>query len=327
MKRISFLCILLIMALVCSCGAVRADNAQFFMLRMEGESMTDTLQAGDLLLTEYRSAAEMKRFDLVAVKYPGKGDTLFVKRLIGLPGDTVELKDGYLYLNGEKYDEPYINDEYRVGPRNKFGPETVPADSYFVMGDHRNNSNDSRYSGPLPAEMMIGVITQINEQDYVNIYAGGEESSGPVINGSLADNGAVLTGVHWDDSLESVQERYGEGKVITRGRYIATLSYDSKYGQDDAAYTFHFVNNRLEKIDLSVFDPEHADTMAAGYIDAFTREYGTPVRLAARNTDNTAPAEEIEGSTYFWVRDNCGIYMIPGSGVVYITLCPLSNNA
>jgi len=68
----------------------------------------------------------------------------------------VELREGYLYVNGEKYEEPYILDEYRSGSRNNFGPYQVPEGEYFVMGDHRNNSNDSRSQGSLPRNMIIG---------------------------------------------------------------------------------------------------------------------------------------------------------------------------
>ena len=85
----------------------------------------------------------------------------FVKRVVGLPGDTVELKDGYLYVNGEKYDEPYINDDYRSGPLNTMSARVVPEGKYFVMGDHRNNSNDSRSVGPIDRDMIVGHVRQV----------------------------------------------------------------------------------------------------------------------------------------------------------------------
>ena len=157
----------------------------FEPVRVDGHSMDDTLADREIMFVskiDYNSiwfcfpwqSAEAKenaarwtlfgnpnRFDVVICRYPGRGDTNFVKRVIGLPGDTVELRDGYLYLNGERYEEPYINDEYRTGPLNTFGPYTVPEGKYFVMGDHRNNSNDSRSQGPLDRSMIIGHVRQV----------------------------------------------------------------------------------------------------------------------------------------------------------------------
>lgn len=142
----------------------RTEEASQFLLRMDGESMADTLQDGDILTVECINPSELERFDIVAVNYPGRDNIIFVKRLVGLPGDTVELRDGYLYINGELCDEDYIADEYRGGMGKNFGPFEVPENSYFVLGDHRNNSNDSRYNqvGALPAEMMIGKVTAVN---------------------------------------------------------------------------------------------------------------------------------------------------------------------
>ena len=81
--------------------------------------------------------------------------------MVGLPGDTIQLIDGYLYVNDEKYDEPYVMDEYRSGRLNTFGPYTVPEGKYFVMGDHRNNSNDSRSVGAIDRDMIVGHVRQV----------------------------------------------------------------------------------------------------------------------------------------------------------------------
>ena len=152
----------------------------FELVRVEGESMDNTLANGEIMFVtkfDYASTwlsfpwqdAETKekaahittgsnpqRFDVVICRYPGRGDTNFVKRVVGLPGDTVEIRDGYLYINDEKQDEPYINDEYRNGWLNTFGPYTVPEGEYFVLGDHRNNSNDSRSQGAISRDMIVG---------------------------------------------------------------------------------------------------------------------------------------------------------------------------
>ena len=152
----------------------------FQLVRVDGESMDDTLANGEIMFVtkfDYASTwlslpwwddkgkeeaarittgGDPKRFDVVVCRYPGRGDTNFVKRVVGLPGDIVEVRQGYLYVNGERYEEPYILDEYRGGSLNNFGPYEVPEGEFFVMGDHRNNSNDSRSQGSLPRNMIIG---------------------------------------------------------------------------------------------------------------------------------------------------------------------------
>ena len=163
----------------------------FEPVRVDGESMDDTLANGEIMFVTkfdysstwlcfpWQSNAEKekapritfggnpKRFDVVICRYPGRGDTNFVKRVVGLPGDTIRLEDGYLYVKeaGQdeevRYEEPYINDAYRVGILNNFNAYTVPEGKYFVMGDHRNNSNDSRSVGPIERNMIVGHVQQV----------------------------------------------------------------------------------------------------------------------------------------------------------------------
>lgn len=163
----------------------------FEMVRVDGGSMNSTLSNGEIMFVtkfDYAStwlsfpwqddearekAARIttggnpKRFDVVICRYPGRGDTNFVKRVIGLPGDTLWLEDGYLYIKEKgqeeevKYEEPYISEAYRGGSLNTFGPCTVPEGQFFVMGDHRNNSNDSRSVGPIERNMIVGHVRQV----------------------------------------------------------------------------------------------------------------------------------------------------------------------
>ena len=157
----------------------------FELVRVDGLSMDSTLANGEIMFVskfDYASTwlsfpwqdeqakeaaarittgGDPRRFDVVICRYPGRGDTNFVKRVVGLPGDTVELREGYLYINNEKIDEPYIQDEYRSGSLNTFGPCTVPEGHFFVMGDHRNDSNDSRSQGPLPRNMIVGHVRSV----------------------------------------------------------------------------------------------------------------------------------------------------------------------
>ncbi|MBS1816403.1 MAG: signal peptidase I [Acidobacteria bacterium] len=108
------------------------------------------------------------RGDVVVFKYPEEPERDFIKRVIGLPGDTIELKQKKVYINGTPLDEPYVHflEPPRTGAaeaeitsldvRERFGPVTVPANQYFVMGDNRDNSQDSRYWGFLPRDYVKG---------------------------------------------------------------------------------------------------------------------------------------------------------------------------
>ena len=119
---------------------------------MESTIMTNSRMMG--LRVSYWFS-DPQRGDIVVFKYPDDPSQNFVKRVIGLPGDVVEIKAGVTYVNGEVLDEPYLNEP--PYPRD-FGPYEVPEGHYFMMGDNRNNSNDSRYwkSTYVPREYVLG---------------------------------------------------------------------------------------------------------------------------------------------------------------------------
>ena len=251
--------------LVAVVAALLIRSFVFEPVRVDGHSMDDTLADGEIMLVTkfdysttwlslFWQSDEQKeqaprltfggnpsRFDVVICRYPDRGDTNFVKRVIGLPGDTLSLTDGYLTVNGEAYPEAYINDSYRTGHlntvpdyrvpkkgdsfsvlleenyysfllngetwnildttmkcRDESGKQltvkgngtmflydgktysredtsglkalleelngktfTVDEDYYFVMGDHRNNSNDSRSVGPIERTMIVGHVRHV----------------------------------------------------------------------------------------------------------------------------------------------------------------------
>ncbi|ACL69977.1 signal peptidase I [Halothermothrix orenii] len=126
--------------------------AQSFVV--DGESMEPTLHDGERLFVNkfiYRFHPP-ERYDIVVFRpYQGQSKR-FIKRVIGLPGETIFIRDGVTYINGEPLKEDFIN-----GPmRRKFGPFYVPENSVFVMGDNRNNSMDSRHFGCVPFESIEG---------------------------------------------------------------------------------------------------------------------------------------------------------------------------
>lgn len=128
--------------------------AQSFLV--QGVSMEPTLHDGERLLVDkvtYR-LREPKRGEIVVFGYPKEPRRKFIKRIVGLPGDIVEIRDRTLYVNGEPVEEAYIR-----GPMYQpFGPVRVPEGTYFVLGDNRNNSEDSRFPdvGPIPRRYIVG---------------------------------------------------------------------------------------------------------------------------------------------------------------------------
>ncbi|MEG0902082.1 MAG: signal peptidase I, partial [Clostridia bacterium] len=135
--------------------------------RVDGESMCDTLQNNEIMFVtkpEYLFG-DPQRGDVVICKYPGRTEN-FVKRVMGIPGDTLEIHTNAVYVNGEKVEEPYLTSE-RNDNGFSMAPFKLGADEYFVMGDNRDNSHDSRnyydYLTPsaLTRDMIIGHVRYV----------------------------------------------------------------------------------------------------------------------------------------------------------------------
>ena len=141
--------------------------------KIPSESMLQTLQVGDHLLVNKFIYGIKIPFtgrtlvpvssphfqDIIVFEYPEDPSKDFIKRVIGVPGDTIELRGGVLWRNGQKVDEPYLA---QLPPKafgmhlSEFGPVSVPAGKYFAMGDNRNNSHDSRYWGFVDHTAIVG---------------------------------------------------------------------------------------------------------------------------------------------------------------------------
>lgn len=123
--------------------------------RVEGQSMEPNLHTEQRLVVEklsYRFHGP-RRFDIVVIRVPSQGDELLIKRVIGLPGETVEFRDGQVFIDGQPLDEPYVSESTRMG---RSGKVQVPPLYVFVMGDNRSHSNDSRSFGPVPIANIVG---------------------------------------------------------------------------------------------------------------------------------------------------------------------------
>lgn len=106
-------------------------------------SMENTIMVDDKVVALRLAylVSDPKRGDIIVFPFPDDEKVDFIKRILGLPGETIEGKDGLVYINGKPLDEPYVMDALD----SDFGPYKVPVDSYFMMGDNRNGSKDSRY--------------------------------------------------------------------------------------------------------------------------------------------------------------------------------------
>ncbi|HEY7185110.1 MAG TPA: signal peptidase I [Vicinamibacterales bacterium] len=130
----------------------------FQIARVEGQSMAPTLADQDRLIVNkfaYEVGAP-QRGDIVMLYYPVDPSKTFVKRVIAEEGDEVRIVDGHVYVNDMPMADSFIPPEYRS--HEDFGPERIPNGYYFVMGDHRNNSSDSRDWGVVPKKYITGRV-------------------------------------------------------------------------------------------------------------------------------------------------------------------------
>ena len=159
----------------------------------------------------------IRRRDVLVFKYPEEPDRDFIKRVIGLPGETLEVREKKVYINGSPLDEPYAHyltpaaDESQyhevtsLDVRERYGPVTVPPNQYFMMGDNRDNSQDSRYWGFLPRENIKGRALLIywsyeaERQDYQ------DEGAGATIKGLVSVVTHFFTRTRWDRMLRQIR--------------------------------------------------------------------------------------------------------------------------
>jgi signal peptidase I len=98
--------------------------------------------------------SEIHRGDIIVFWYPRDRSKSFIKRVMGVPGDDVEIRRGSVYVNGSKVEEPYLDPQF--SDHDSLGRRIVPPDHFFVLGDHRSSSNDSRNWGFVPRELIYG---------------------------------------------------------------------------------------------------------------------------------------------------------------------------
>jgi len=156
------------------------------------------------------------RGEVLVFKYPEQPDRDFIKRVIGLPGETLEVRQKKVYINGKPLDEPYthfltaptgsaFHEETSFDVREQYGPVTVPPGHYFMMGDNRDNSQDSRYWGFLPRENIKGRALLIYWSYEAEREEYEEAGAGETVKGLFSVFTHFFTRTRWDRMLHQIR--------------------------------------------------------------------------------------------------------------------------
>lgn len=121
---------------------------------VQGTAMKPNFNEGDRLLMN-KDIGELKRGDVINFLYPKDKSKQYIKRIVGLPNEKIEIRNGTVFINDSAIDESYIDQNYNQSKQNT-RPEIVSENQYFVLGDNRDNSSDSRYWGTLQKELIVG---------------------------------------------------------------------------------------------------------------------------------------------------------------------------
>lgn len=203
-------------------------------------SMIDNLLVGDHIIvnkfaygphergpiTSLLPFREIERGDVVVFRYPEDPTVDFVKRVIGLPGETIDIRDKEVLVNGERLQEDYtvfldpvvVPDKPMLPMRirDQFGPERIPDGSYFVMGDNRDHSNDSRFWGPVPAGMIKGRAVMVYWS-----FEGEPTRSGASLGARLRELGSVgrhfFSRTRWERTFFVVDSEYHYQSDLNEG--------------------------------------------------------------------------------------------------------------
>jgi len=162
-----YLIVILVVSCVAQSVALAVRDNIIKAYKTPSGSMQPTIERGDHVMSNqlYYRYHNPTHGDIIIFKWPRDENVDFVKRIVGCPGDAIEIKDNQVFLNGKKFDEPYALDTPSTLkgelPVKNFGPFVIPENEYFVLGDNRNNSNDSRFWGTVKRHQIEGKVVFI----------------------------------------------------------------------------------------------------------------------------------------------------------------------
>lgn len=170
-------------------------------------AMLDAIKLNDkVYYTRMSASVKINRGDIVLCKIPGS-DNNRIYRIIGLPGEIIEGVDKNIFINGTKLDELYTSHREadiipkEQNPRDYFGPITVPKEAYFVMGDNRDRSYDSRFFGTINIDYIIGKVTKINNSKIKVYYADNKLPNSSSYNSKRKVDFGIFSGINCNDDL------------------------------------------------------------------------------------------------------------------------------
>lgn len=153
--------------LIAAIAVTMIKNFIFLSVSIDGSSMFPTFQQNDEIIVE--TVHQINRFDVIVFR--DASNRTFVKRVIGLPGESIRYEDDQLYVDNKSIKEPFLENDYveKAGGvwtsnftlESLTGEVVIPDGHYFVLGDNRRLSHDSRYYGPIPAEMIVGEAVMV----------------------------------------------------------------------------------------------------------------------------------------------------------------------
>lgn len=123
-------------------------------VRIEGQAMMPTLRNGDRVFMD-RNPDQLERGDIIVFYFPLDTTKSYIKRIVGLPGETLMIEEGKIFINGKQIEEPYLDAEF-LAQDSLPAPVKIPDGHYFVLGDNRRNSSDSRYWGTVSRDLVYG---------------------------------------------------------------------------------------------------------------------------------------------------------------------------
>jgi len=148
--------ILIILCIVAAAILISTSKRHYQAVTHIGADMEPTISVNETVFISDQ-IENIKRGDIVVFKYPGDQKQRFIKRVVGLPGEVISIREGRVYIDQKLLEESYLDSKLNTSKLIR-EDRTIPPRTYYVLGDNRDNSNDSRFWGPLSADLIYGKV-------------------------------------------------------------------------------------------------------------------------------------------------------------------------